>query len=170
MATAQERCVPGAQTLMTKRPQSLTPEQLAFSFDMDPEGPRQGSFADVDQMTAAGVSRILKEDPRNRFEIAADLSELFDADISKWMLDAWSSPARDAHKIGFTRMVLLAATTGRADVLNALLRPFGFAVVAGEEILLLEYGHLQAQQRARKDRLRDLGRLIQPINREGRRK
>ncbi len=152
---------------MGKRQPSLHPAQLAFSFDLEAEAHRQGSFAEADRMIAAGVSRILKEDPRTRFEIAADMSELLDSDVSKWMLDAWSSEARDGHNVSFSRMVLLAAITGRADVLNALMRPFGFAVLVGEEIYLAEIGHLEAKRRAIDTRLRALKAEAQPMRREG---
>lgn len=155
---------------MSKRTPAMDPAQLAFSFDLDPTAPRQGAFAEIDRMFASGVSRILKEDPRTRFEIAADLSELLDAEVTKWTLDAWAAEAKDGHKVPATRLLLLAAITGRADVLNALLRPFGFAVLAGEEIYLAEIGHLEAKRRAIDSRLRALKAEAQPMQRETARK
>ncbi|MEN1361563.1 hypothetical protein AAIH09_33140, partial [Pseudomonas aeruginosa] len=49
------------------------------------------------------VSEILKAANLDRYEIAARMSRLSGDDVSKNMLDAWSSPARADHNLPFYR-------------------------------------------------------------------
>ncbi|ELN4897135.1 TPA: hypothetical protein ACRXSF_005453, partial [Pseudomonas aeruginosa] len=53
------------------------------------------------------VSEILKACDLDRYEVAARMSRLSGDDVSKNMLDAWSSPARADHNLPFYRAALL---------------------------------------------------------------
>lgn len=53
------------------------------------------------------VGAVLKDCPVDRYEVAAQMSRYSGDDVSKHMLDAWSSPARSDHNIPFYRIPLL---------------------------------------------------------------
>jgi len=130
---------------MTKRKPAFNPSQLGFDFEPVQGVTEEGALGALERQTASAISRILKEDPRSRFEIAGGVSALLDDDVSKLMLDAYASEARDGHNISFARFLALVLETQRFDVLDALLAKIGCKVVVGEQILTVELGHLDAQ-------------------------
>lgn len=119
----------------------------------------------MDSRVARVVGEALNGDARTREVIAAEMSVLLDAEISKLMLDAYASPARGEHNISFARFCALVAVTNRFDLLDRELREIGAAVLVGDEIHAARLGHLKAEK-ARLDRLiRDAERVAQPIDR-----
>jgi len=141
---------------VTKRKPALHPEQIGFEFGVPETARRDGMLRMIERKTASAVATILKRDPRTRYEVAAGMSELLDEDVSKLMLDAYASEARETHNISFGRFLALVADTQSYDVLNALLRDIGAKVVVGEEALTLELGHLERQKRLYEERIRAL--------------
>lgn len=129
-----------------------------------------GALARLPAITASAVAEILKGDPRSRFDIAGAVSKLMDEDVSKLMLDAYASEARDGHRISFDRMLALVAATGRYDVLRAALRRIGADLLVGEEVYLAEIGNLESQKRAIDTRLRMLKSEATPIAHPGARR
>lgn len=107
--------------------------------------------------TAKAVSEILKEDPRSREVIAAEMSVLLQQDVSKAMLDAYASPGREDHNISFDRMIGLIAATGDIDVLDRLLQQrLGVRIVGRNGLMLAEIGNIDrqiAQMKARRKKL-----------------
>lgn len=153
---------------MPKRAPALNAAQLAFSFDAPELDVAEGALADLERVTASAVGAILRRDPRSRYEVAGQLSALMDADVSKLMLDAYASEARDGHNISFARFLGLVVTTRSFDVLDALVRRIGCTVMVGEEIHLAEIGHLEAEQRRIQQRLKALKGEAAPLKRGGR--
>lgn len=152
---------------MAKRQPAFSANQMAFTFEAPRPDVDEGGLAHMERQTASAVARILRDDPRSRFEVAGQLSALMDADISKFMLDAYSAEARDGHNVSFARFLGLIVATQRFDVLDALMRQIGCAVVVGEEILLAEIGHLETQRRNIEQRLKSLKAEAKPLKRGG---
>mgnify|MGYP001171398043 CR=1 FL=1 len=119
------------------------PGQLGFAFDVPP-APVAGvaSLAGLEQRICSTVGTILNSDERSRWEIAARMSELLGEDVSKSMLDAYASPAREEHKVPMSRFFALVAVTDRQDLLDPLLREIGAALLVGEEVLTARLGHI----------------------------
>lgn len=139
---------------MGKRRPAVPPGQFAFTFDV-PAPARGGSaLAGLEREIAATVSTMLKEDSRSRYEIAGALSELLDDDVSKAMLDAYASEAKEAHAISFARLLALTQVTDRYDLLDRLTRRIGAALLVGEEILTAELGQIDRKIQALRDRRR----------------
>ena len=155
---------------MKKRRSFLDSSQLGFTFD--PPAPARGEadLAGLDRMVAAGVALALKEDLRSREEIAGAMSALLGEEVTRWMLDAYASEAREAHNISMGRFLALIAVTERFDILDAKLRRIGAAILVGEEIHTARVGHLRSQIDKLKAELRDIERQTQPITRSGRNK
>jgi len=154
---------------MTKRRPAFDDAQLDLGFGLPETASSDGALATLARETASAVAAILRREPRNRYDVAAAVSALVDEDVSKLMLDAYSSEARDGHRISFDRFLALIAATGRYDVLRALLRRVGCDLLVGEEVYLAEIGHLEAQQRGIQTRLKQLKSVAEP-RLEGRRK
>ncbi|PKP93167.1 MAG: hypothetical protein CVT77_06450 [Alphaproteobacteria bacterium HGW-Alphaproteobacteria-16] len=141
---------------MGKRRPSIPAGQFAFSFDPPAPARAQGSLAGLGREIAATVAVMLKEDGRSRFELAGKVSELLDDDVTKGMLDAYASEARENHAISAERLLALVAVTDRHDLLDRLMRRIGATVLVGEQILTAELGHIDRQIAELKSRRRSI--------------
>ena len=128
-----------------KRRPSLDPAQLGFTFDVPSPARDEASLAGLDRVVASGIAEALKSDGRSRFEIAGKVSELLSEDVSKLMLDAYASEARENHNVPAHRALAIIAVTERVDVLDAWLRRIGVAALFGEELQTAQLGHIDRQ-------------------------
>jgi hypothetical protein len=136
-----------------KRP---PPGQLGFTFDPPAPVADDAALAGFDRFIARSVARALKEDVRQRSAIAVAMTALLDEEISKFMLDAYASEARDNHNISADRFLALIAVTQRFDLLDVALRRIGAALLVGEEIITAELGNIDRQIAALKSRRRSI--------------
>ena len=92
------------------------------------------------------VSLILKESPKSREQIAAEMSEAMDCpSFSKAMLDNYSSEANELHQIPLYRFIVLVRVADAAWAWDELLKDEGFTVLFGDEALLAERGRVAQQ-------------------------
>lgn len=153
---------------MGKRGPSIA-GQLGFTFDPPAPAHRAADLAGLDRMVAASVALALNEDGRSRHEIAGAMSALLDEPVTKLMLDAYASEARDCHNISAARALAMVAVTERFDLLDALLRRIGAALLVGEELHAARLGHLQAQRAKLDQEIRMMRGHAQPIERGAKR-
>lgn len=153
---------------MAKRRPSLNDAQMAFSFAAPTFAPRAGELAGLGRMIASGVSRALNEDPRSRFELAGVVSALLDEEVSRWMLDAYASEAREEHNVSAERWLAILAATGRMDILDVVLTRVGVRALVGEEMHAARLGSLVAAKREIEEQIRALSPVTKPIHRGGR--
>ena len=143
------------------------PRQLALSFDAPPRvTPTQGLLAGLDRYVAGLVSRIVEDDTRTQAEIAAALSAVLGEDVSSAMLYAYAAGSKDTHNISVARFLALIVATKRSDVLDALVTRIGCRVLEGEEFVLAQLGHVEAEMRRLTALRRDLTTKARPF--EGR--
>lgn len=121
------------------------PNQLGFAFAEPRAATLPAALAGLEQRVNRTVGSVLNSDPRPREVIAAEMSVLLGEDVSRAMLDAYSSPARDGHKVPFSRLLALVVVTGRQDLLDPLMREGGMAVLVGEEVHTARIGHISKQ-------------------------
>ena len=153
---------------MLKRRSSLSDVQMAFSFDVPAAARDAGDLAGYTAMVAASVARILREDGRERATIARELSAMLGEPVSKAMLDAYASEARDGHNISAARWWALIAVTGRFDVADSIARRAGARILSGDEIKAAELGNLQAEADAIHARMKELRASTKPFERGAR--
>jgi hypothetical protein len=153
---------------VNKRRPSIKAEQLGFTFEPASPARRAADLAGLAKRFAASAALALKEDSRSRDEIAGAMSALLDEPVSKAMLDAYASEAREQHAIPAHRFWALIAVTERFDLLDHRVREIGAAVLVGEELHAARLGHLQAQRRRLDEEIRQMRVAAQPITREGR--
>lgn len=151
----------------SKRRPAFDSPQLGFSFDPPAPAASEGALSGIERQVASAVAQILKDDTRTRYEVAGGVSALLQDDVSKLMLDAYASEAREGHNISVGRFLALIAETGRYDVLNGLLALIGARIVVGEEVLTVELGHLEAERQRIAERMQQLRRIAQPITTRG---
>ncbi|MCY1559527.1 hypothetical protein D9M68_965760 [compost metagenome] len=105
------------------------------------------------------VGEMLKSTDLDRYEVAARMSRLSGDDVSKAMLDAWSSPARTDHNLPFYRAALLEQVCASHLLTNWLVAQRGGRVAYGRDALLSELGRLERQRDESARQARDLKRL-----------
>jgi hypothetical protein len=152
---------------MVKRRPSLDASQLGFTFEPPVPARLAADLAGLDRVIAATVGRALKDDERSRPVIAAEMSALLDEITTPLMLDAYASEARDNHNISASRLLALIAVTDRFDLLDALVRRIGAALLVGEEIHTARVGHLRSRISALTAELKTAERQSKPIERKG---
>src|SRR5690606_3782774 len=106
------------------------------------------------------VAEILKATDIDRYEIAARMSRLSGDDVSKNMLDAWSSPARVDHNLPFYRAALLEEVCDSHILTNWLVQQRGGRVAYGRDALNAELGRLERQRDEAARKARELKRLL----------
>jgi hypothetical protein len=140
------------------------PGQLGFDWNVPVPARGEGALAGFERRVNALVGTILASDPRSRYDIAARMSELLDEDISKSMLDAYSSPARDDHRVPFCRLAALVLVTDRQDLLRDVMGTLGVSLLIGAEVETARIGQLeQVVEQARRE-IREIKGRARPIH------
>jgi len=121
------------------------PGQLGFSFDRPVAVTGPAALAGLEQRICRTVGTILNSDSRPREIIAAEMSLLLEEEISRAMLDAYSSPARAEHKVPMSRFFALIAVTKRHDLLDPLMREIDAGVLIGSEIMTARLGQIDLE-------------------------
>lgn len=142
------------------------PDQYGFDFAVPTVGSEPAALAGLEQRICRAVGTILNSDKRPREVIAAEMSVRLEDEVSRAMLDAYSSPARDGHKVPMSRFLALVAVTHRHDVLDRLMREIGAAVLVGEEIQTARLGQIDSEI-ARLSEERKALKARQPLIRRG---
>lgn len=117
------------------------PERAEVGFDQ----------AEVRAATLAGrlckaMALALKDCGKSRDEVAAEMSEYLGEEVSKAMLDAYVSPARDKHTISVTRYAALIHSTGDMRLLGLLPALFGHAVIDRHYLPWVEMARLEEER------------------------
>ncbi|PHN55630.1 hypothetical protein AO268_04105 [Pseudomonas sp. ICMP 8385] len=110
------------------------------------------------------VSEILKESELDRYEIAARMSRLSGDDVSKNMLDAWSSPARTDHNLPLYRAALLEEVCASHVLTNWQVHLRGGRVAYGRDALNAELGRLERLRDDAGRKARELKRVLGDAN------
>ncbi|WP_085919059.1 hypothetical protein [Halomonas sp. CSM-2] len=119
--------------------------------------PGSGNYA---SQVSELVGVVLKDCPVDRYEVAAQMSRLSGDDVSKHMLDAWSSPGRCDHNIPFYRIPLLEEVCQSHAFTDWIVHLRGGRVAYGREALAAEYGKRQQMLEKLKGEMKELKRLM----------
>jgi hypothetical protein len=105
----------------------------------DDDKVRAGSVAG---RVCRAVSLSLKESGVDRSLIAERMSEFLGEEVSKNMLDAYSSQAREEHVINVVRFIALIHATRDRRLLEMVAEMFGWAVIERRYLKLIELASL----------------------------
>jgi len=139
------------------------PSQLGFCFEAPSPAQAPAALAGLEAQICATVGSILASDTRPREIIAAEMSILLGENVSKAMLDAYSSPAREDHRVPMSRFLALVAVCGRQDLMDPLVRQVGAALLVGEEVHTARLGQIDRQIEALKSERTKLARTAPVI-------
>lgn len=78
----------------------------------------------------------------DRFEVAANMSRLLGRDVSKFMLDAYTSESREEHIPPYDTAIAFDLATGGISMLRFHAELLGCRVMVGKEVLLTELGRV----------------------------
>lgn len=101
---------------------------------------------------ARSVAETLRDCGRSRAEVARRMSVFLGSEISKPMLDAYASEAREGHSISFERLIALVDATGDVRPLQMAAALFDHSVVDDRYLPWIEVGkeaagHLESKRR-----------------------
>jgi hypothetical protein len=99
----------------------------------------------------------------DRAAVARTMSEILGRPVSKHMVDAYASAARDDHAISAPRYMALARATSDRRLLQVMAEPMGWAVIDERYLPLIEL----AAVREHEDRLRRQGDVLRRQARSG---
>lgn len=125
-----------------------TPPRVAVTFEAT-ERVRAISFG---QRISRAVSEVLRDSSRSREEIAAAMSDFLGEEMSKNMLDAYASTARESHTISLERAFALLHATGDARIFGMELSRFDYAVIPERYVGAVEDAMIEDQKEQLKRR------------------
>lgn len=133
-------------------------------FDVPEPAPELPGTMDYRPQVAHMVSEILRGAAIDRYEVAARVSRLTGKDLSKNMLDAYASDAREDHNLPFYLAPALEAVC-ESHVLTAWLADIrGGRLLIGREALTAELGRLERQRDEAARRIKQLKSLMGEID------
>lgn len=126
----------------------MAPKRDTFNLDLFKDyqpAPVVERFAD-DQIKAwstsgklsKAIALSIEESGMTRDEIATAMSDMTKASVSKAVLDAYTSQAKENNQISAVRLAALVAITGDARPLNVLLEEAGLIVIPRKYEALLK--------------------------------
>lgn len=105
----------------------------------------------LDATIARAVALALKSCGKTREAVASAMAEQLGRRVTKAMLDAWCSLAREENRIPLDAFAALVGATEQFDLLALIPGMFGFAVVPEKYTAIIEL-HLVEEKRAELDR------------------
>lgn len=102
-----------------------------------PQTPSEGSL-DVKNTFQALIIDTIKKSDLSRWEIAGKMSALIGVEITKYMLDAWTSESKDGHRFPAIYLPAFCQAVGDYRPIKILAEKAGVFVLPGVEVLHAE--------------------------------
>jgi len=127
---------------------TLTADMFA---DLPKPVPLDTAAIDVKVMVARAMSRAMKNCPFDRWEVAARMSRALEREVTKNMLDAYASAARDTHIPNIEFCIYFDYATEQRELVTLHANLLGHGVMVGDDALRAKLGQLeQDEQEIRK--------------------
>lgn len=102
----------------------------------------------------------IKGSTLSRWEIAAKMSELTDQEISRFMLDAWTSESKEGHRFPLEYAPAFCRATGSTRALEVVCQPVGMFALGGPDALRSQKQRLTEQMAEMRQQATEIDRLI----------
>lgn len=135
-------------------------QHTADLFEVPQPAAPMPSSMDYRSEVAHLVSQALREAEGDRYDVAARMSRLTGHEVSKYMLDAWSSEAREAYNMPFYQAPVLETACGTYALSSWLADKRGGQLLVGKEALNAELGKLERLKEDASKKIRELKRLM----------
>ncbi len=96
--------------------------------------------------TRQALYESIKESVLDRYEIAAKMSMLLDQEITKAMIDSWTSESKEGHRFPMEYAAAFCMVTGHNKVLEVNCRPVGIFALAGPDAIRSELQRISEQK------------------------
>jgi hypothetical protein len=121
--------------------------------------PAPGSM-DFNSRIRAVLKESIKQSPLSRCHLAAEMSDLSGRDISKMMMDSWTSPSHEQHRFPCELVPSFCIAAKDVRLVELLCEAIGGHFVPGREIVDLQLGRLAAQERRLREQKKRLLKSI----------
>lgn len=101
------------------------PAQAAWLAPALPGGSDEGRLAGLIHAIRAAMAASIKRSQHSRFQLAGKMSELLDRDVSKDMLDKYTSDSAEAHRPPADTLAAFCLATNSIDGLDVLAEAIG---------------------------------------------
>lgn len=135
---------------MAKHPD---PRQPSF-FDIPDAPSRAPASLNIAAELRAGIAQAIKECPKSRPQIAAEMTELLwgdaageEGEVTVHMLNAWTAPSRTEWRFPLEYLPAFVVATGGIAVLDRIATKCGCKILVGEEGLVIKLAISLAQER-----------------------
>lgn len=102
---------------------------------------------------------------KSRWQIAAEMSELIDTEISKTMLDAWTASSKDGYRFPLEYAAAFCRVTACNKPLEVICRPVGMYALDGPDALRSQLQRLKEDRLKMQHEEKELARLITQFER-----
>tara|TARA_R110002020_G_scaffold134518_33_gene300247 strand:+ start:2634 stop:3092 length:459 start_codon:yes stop_codon:yes gene_type:complete len=103
--------------------------------------------ASLDAKIAKALAQAIRESGKRREAIADEMSRQLGRKISVSTIDAYTSEAKEGHRIPLDRFIALIHATGAYQLLGWLAEEFGFVVVPAKYRDLIELHLIEEHER-----------------------
>ena len=103
--------------------------------------------ATIEARVSRAIAAALKDSVSDRQAVAEAMGEFLGQRVTKNMLDAYASVAREDHPITIARFVALLHATRDRRLLELIAEPLGWAVIDRKMLHLIELAAVQEKQR-----------------------
>lgn len=118
----------------------------------------------IQRAVRLAMCEAIKQCPLSRYEIAAKMSISMDVEVTRYMLDSYTSEAKEGHRMPAEYLPAFCKATGSMKPLKVLIEVTGLFALPGPEALRAEIQRLDeeikrisAEKRKRKLLLREIG-------------
>ena len=118
---------------------------------------------DFGRQVAHMVSEALKDADGDRYEVAAKMSRLVGREVSKYMLDAWSSESREGHNVPFYMVPALETACDTHLFTAWLAQKRGGKLLIGKDALLAELGKMERLRDEASRKIRQLKKVMEDL-------
>lgn len=101
----------------------------------------------IDGAIRAIISDSIKQCPLSRYEVAAKMSDILGAEITKAQLDSWSAESKENHRFPLIYISAFCQITGCRELARYMAKLCGGHFIEGEDALTLELGKVYEQKR-----------------------
>src|SRR3990167_9566455 len=119
-----------------------------------------GGSLNFDHELRAVLSDELKRCPKDRYQVAAEMSRLLGREVSKHMLDAYTAESRDAYNFPLNYAAAFEVATDSFSLTELLAGKRGCKLLVGEEALLAELGKIEREEQTLRVRKQALKRYM----------
>jgi hypothetical protein len=103
---------------------------------------------------------MFKASPLNRWQIAAKMSELMDLEVTKYMLDAWTSESKEGHRFPMEFGPAACVASGNNKVIEVVCQPVGMFALGGPDALRSQKQQLNEQMAEMRQQAAEIDRMI----------